>query len=168
MKRVALFVVWFSWMAAAASAQMYELVGIRAQGMGGAFVAVADDATATWWNPAGLQGGAYFNVLAEYGRLDAAGDSGLTAGAVAFPALGLSYYRLPISQMQPQATTADAGSIRQEERYLSQFGATVGQSIGHLVVASTVKALHAGDDTHVDLDLGAMVAAGRVKAGISL
>jgi long-subunit fatty acid transport protein len=28
--------------------------GARADGMGQAFVAVADDATATWWNPAGL------------------------------------------------------------------------------------------------------------------
>ena len=30
-----------------AGAQIYESVGIRAQGMGGAFVAVADDASAT-------------------------------------------------------------------------------------------------------------------------
>ena len=29
-------------------------VGARAVGMGGAFVAVADDATAPWWNPAGM------------------------------------------------------------------------------------------------------------------
>src|SRR5881398_1203079 len=47
----------------AVDAQSFELVGIRAQGMGGAFVAVADDASATWWNPAGLASGAYFNVL---------------------------------------------------------------------------------------------------------
>ena len=42
--------------------RVYESVGIRAQGMGGAFVAVADDATASWWNPAGLAGGAYFQL----------------------------------------------------------------------------------------------------------
>jgi len=29
-------------------------VGARPQGMGGAFIAIADDATATFWNPAGL------------------------------------------------------------------------------------------------------------------
>ena len=29
-------------------------VGARALGMGSAFVAIADDATATYWNPAGL------------------------------------------------------------------------------------------------------------------
>ena len=33
--------------------------------MGGAFMAVADDATATWWNPAGLASGAYFNGIIE-------------------------------------------------------------------------------------------------------
>ena len=46
-----------------ATAQMYELVGTRAQGMGGAFVAVADDATASWWNPAGLASGATVSVV---------------------------------------------------------------------------------------------------------
>ena len=45
-----------------------DAVGIRAQGMGGAFTAVADDATASWWNPAGMAGGAYFNALIEAGN----------------------------------------------------------------------------------------------------
>jgi hypothetical protein len=151
-----------------ARAQMYELVGIRAQGMGGAFVAVADDATATWWNPAGLARGAYFSAVAEYSRPDQPTDSSIAAFSAGFPALGLSYYRLPVSQMQPPVATGGAVLIRQDQGYLSQFGATVGQSIGQVVVASTVKVLHAGDDTHVDLDLGAMVVVGRVKAGISL
>ncbi len=34
-----------------ASAQGFEAVGTRALGMGGAFVAVADDASAVYWNP---------------------------------------------------------------------------------------------------------------------
>ena len=45
-----------------AEAQPADAVGVRAQGMGGAFTAVADDATAAWWNPAGLAGGSYFRV----------------------------------------------------------------------------------------------------------
>ena len=40
-----------AWRARAASAQTIETVGERALGMGGAFVAVADDSSATWWNP---------------------------------------------------------------------------------------------------------------------
>src|SRR5262249_55908215 len=50
----------------AALSQVYESVGIRAQGMAGAFVAVADDASATWWNPAGLATGAYVSSIFEY------------------------------------------------------------------------------------------------------
>ena len=38
---------------AGARAQAVETVGARALGMGGAFVAVANDSSATWWNPAG-------------------------------------------------------------------------------------------------------------------
>src|ERR1700675_4353509 len=53
-----------------ARAQLYEAVGTRAQGMAGAFVAVADDATATWWNPAGLATGAYFSAIVERGQND--------------------------------------------------------------------------------------------------
>ena len=45
---------------------MYEIVGTRAQGMAGAFVAVADDATATWWNPAGIATGALLGVSMEH------------------------------------------------------------------------------------------------------
>src|SRR5439155_25886770 len=99
-------------LAAPARAQIYESVGIRAQGMGGAFVAVADDADATWWNPAGLAGGAYFSAIIEYGTAQdpsAATDvngsvlpswrSGARGFTVTFPSLGLSYYRLQVSQI---------------------------------------------------------------------
>jgi hypothetical protein len=135
--------------------------------MGGAFTAVADDATATWWNPSGLAGGAYFNALIESGHQQdppsdktAAGDpqtawrSSIRSLAIAYPALGLSYYRLQISEIQPQTSTAPASAGRQEggttevrlrSLVLNQFGATVGQSLGsHLVVGSTIKLVHAG------------------------
>src|ERR1044072_9322754 len=57
----------FMTVAPPARAQLFESVGIRAQGMAGAFVAVADDATASWWNPAGLGTGAYFSTVIESG-----------------------------------------------------------------------------------------------------
>ena len=40
--------------------------GARAIGMGGAFVAVADDATAPWWNPAGMVYLPYREVLPQH------------------------------------------------------------------------------------------------------
>jgi hypothetical protein len=147
---------------APARAQIYESVGTRAQGMGGAFVAIADDATATWWNPAGLAGGAYANGVIDYGQIqqprserDASGDPVTSwrtrprGFAVAFPALGLSYYRVALSEVLPVSPTVAPGLNRQDQGtasvrlralVLNQFGATVGQSVGnHLVIASTLK-----------------------------
>src|SRR3979409_902563 len=78
-----------------AGAQSFEDIGIRAQGMAGAFVAVADDATASWWNPAGLATSASFaDLIVE------AGQGGHRGVALGFPSLGLSYYRLNISRIE--------------------------------------------------------------------
>ena len=48
-----------------AAAQQFEIVGTRAAGMGGAFVAVADDSSATYWNPAGLALGHMFSLVVD-------------------------------------------------------------------------------------------------------
>ncbi len=173
--------------------------------MGGAFVAVADDATAAWWNPAGLASGAYLNLVVEKGVSDQPADPtnalpGLrqraSGFALAFPALGVSYYRLQLSELTPISTTAVPQGARQQQGGLrtlvvGQYGVTVGQSIGtHLVVASTVKMLRGGvatgaldeasdgldqaDDLEVerrgraDLDLGVMARFGKVRLGAAL
>ncbi len=159
-----------------ALAQSIESVGIRAQGVAGAFVAVADDATATWWNPAGLpHSQSFIDGIVEVGR---GGHWGVAFG---FPALGLSYYHLNISQIQPSASTAAGGTSRQDHGAVgtdlpvpysvgfNQFGATVGQSLGdHFVVATTVKVMNALSDTRGDFDLGAMAAFGPVRAGLNV
>ena len=137
-----------------ARAQMYETVGIRAQGLGGAFVAVADDATATWWNPAGLATGPFFDALIEYGRIRSSPQTSVRSVATALPSLGMSYYRLPID------LTGD--------EHLDVFGLTFGQSLNeHVVVASTVKLERAGE-THGDIDLGALARFGVAQLGISV
>jgi F plasmid transfer operon, TraF, protein len=149
--------------AAPARAQLYEDVGTRAQGMAGAFVAVADDATAVWWNPAGLASGAIFSLVVEKGRVsepespgpsDAARRATTGSFAVSFPSLGLSYYRLRVSQIAAAPSTETLAQNREdvggEDRRvrtlaLSQLGATVGQSLGdHLVVGSTLKLVRGG------------------------
>lgn len=189
------------------SAQTFESIGIRAQGMS-AFVAVADDATASWWNPAGLATGQYLSAVTERGRMtepahpttDApASRTASNTYAVAFPALGLSYYRLRISATTPLASTGTDGPTRQDQQTpgtrvrsvaISQFGTTIGQSVGdHLVIGSTLKLLRAGavsgestdtspldaaDDLKVsrhmraDLDLGVMATAGHVRLGLTM
>ena len=181
-----------------ACSQTMDVVGVRAQGMGGAFTAVADDATASWWNPAGLAGGAYFNALLEYVRHQEPPSDHTEAGdpqsarrattrsfAVAFPALGLSYYRVQVSEIQPQTSTGTAAAVRQEggatevhlrSMVLSQFGASVGQSLGsHLVIGATFKVMSAGAVSHVEtLSSGSLDAAdhldpsGDVHAGLDI
>ena len=43
-------------------------VGTRAAGMAGAFVAVADDATAVYWNPAGIATGSFVSAVLDIGQ----------------------------------------------------------------------------------------------------
>ena len=158
-----------------AFAQRFDSVGVRAQGMAGAFVAVADDASATWWNPAGLA-----TSLSVLDLSLGVTDGGGRAVALAFPSLGLSYYRLKINQIQPPGSIALPGSGRQDNGAagsglsasdvgLSQFGATFGQSITpHLVIATTVKIVNAQGDTRTDLDAGAMAVFGAVRLGLTV
>ena len=92
-----------------ASAQSFSAAGTRAAGMGGAFVGVADDATAIYWNPAGLAAGSYFSLVLDGGNGEARPDlsprgtdnSSLFMG-LAMPALGLGYYRLQTSIVTPR------------------------------------------------------------------
>ena len=150
---------------APAQAQTSDQVGVRALGMGGAFTAVADDSTATWWNPAGLASGAYFSAMLEYAHPEGGEGDGLRGISVAFPALGLSYYRVP--RPSSTASTGSNPASRQDEGSLSVFGATVGQSFGrHLVVGSTVKIQHVDGDSDMGLDIGAMAAFGPAKLGL--
>src|SRR5436305_3670665 len=145
--------------ARAASAQVIEDVGTRARGMAGAFVAVADDASATWWNPAGLASALQFVDLSA--EVAGAGSGG---AALAFPSIGLSYYRLKISQIQPLSPIGSVGSSREDNGVVSQFGATFGQSIAqHLVLATTVKLVNVQNDTQADLDVGVMGSFGMVR-----
>jgi hypothetical protein len=153
----------------AVRAQLYEDVGTRAQGMSGAFVAVADDATAVWWNPAGLATGSLFNVLLEKGRVTQpenptatgpARRAGVEGFALALPSFGFSYYRLRVSQIAAGAPTESLLTNRQDEgalapvhtRALSQLGVTIDQTLwDHVVVGSTLKLVRAGEgETSVD------------------
>lgn len=158
-----------------ARAQLYESVGIRAQGMGGAFVAVADDSSSTWWNPAGLATGAYFSAIVEHRTGQGRSDEGTFGVSLAVPSLGLSYYRvrMGIPSANPTESTSarrqDQGTagIRTPSFVLRQFGATVGQSLGeYLVIASTLKLVRA-DQTRGDLDVGAMVRVGSARFAIT-
>ena len=137
----------------AASAQSFEAVGERALGMGGAFVAVANDNSATWWNPAGLATGPFLDM--SLGRAAAGTDTQYPASrgsswwfSLATPPLGVSYYRLKITDIRVAPPTAAAEPDREDRAAgegirslsISQFGATVLHTITTGVTAgATVK-----------------------------
>ena len=166
-------VLWLLAGATPAHAQAIESVGTRALGMGGAFVAVADDATATWWNPAGLASGAFLSASVEYGQSHAPADLPMVGAAaqnrasgfaVAYPALGISYYGVRLSEVEPAHPIAASKPSRQDQATggpvlrstaTSALGATVGHSLGdHVVVATTIRLLRAGTVVSTDLTEG--------------
>src|SRR5512144_2223649 len=95
-----------------AAAQQFDIVGTRAAGMGGAFVAVADDSSATYWNPAGLALGHMFSLVVdrrvtdvEPGTLDdPSRDDRTSLITLGMPALGLTHYQLRTTSVTPAGT----------------------------------------------------------------
>ncbi len=120
--------------------------------MGGAFVAVADDASAVYWNPAGLAlGGAFFSLVLDGGQSEAEPDDQSRAGrqssaliALSTLPLGVSYYRLSASRLGPAAESTFISSVSPSVERLTthHVGVTLVQSVtSRLAVAATVKAI---------------------------
>jgi hypothetical protein len=135
--------------AAPAAAQVvFESVGERALGMAGAFVAVADDATAVHWNPAGLASGGPAGAAIGWHRLQI-GDSdtdpvgGPLRRSSSFTSLGS--WPLGVSYGTFHSTTlltGQGGEVRAASLHVRQFGVTVLQTVlPGLVVGSTLKLL---------------------------
>lgn len=147
--------------ASSASAQATETFGTRALGMGGAFVAVASDSSATWWNPAGLAAGPFLDLAVSRAdqriddELPARRDLG-TGFALTTPPVGISYYRFRLTGLSDPTGAEGAG--REEEgsgvpiHVLagSQFGVTLVQSLAWGVHAgATIKYVSGRSSTHV-------------------
>jgi hypothetical protein len=143
-----------------AMAQQFEIVGTRAAGMGGAFVAVADDASATYWNPAGLALGHMFSLVVDRkvtdlepkglddpSRRDRA--SLLTLGV---PAFGLTHYQLRTTSVTPAGTMlfrfpqggeTPVRMVRLDKLTAYHTGVTLVQSIVQgLAIGTTLKVVH--------------------------
>lgn len=137
------------------AAQSIDAVGTRAAGMSGAFVAVADDASAAYWNPAGFASGSFFSLVLD--RTSAVADpdapvAGSRSGwllALGAPALGLSYYRLRATSIDAAVPTDEAASgrnvtgadgVRVKTLVSHHAGATLVQSIAPgVAVGATLK-----------------------------
>jgi hypothetical protein len=128
-----------------AAAQTYEALGTRAAGMGGAFVAVADDASAVYWNPGGLAAGAFLSLVLDRNSSESIWDDrpiarseSATLVAMAVPALGLSYYRLRATTVAPSGATAATESL-----VTHHTGITLVQSLTDSIsIGTTLKFVH--------------------------
>ena len=130
-------------------AQSFDVAGTRAQGMAGAFVAVANDASAVYWNPGALASGAYFSMVFDRSTAEVELDEGSAGNqsswllALAAPAVGLSYYRLRQTSTVPLPVEDDAPQMAGVASLVTHhLGATVVQSLtDHIAVGATVKAV---------------------------
>lgn len=129
--RLAAIVVLVAWIATVpVSAQEWESLSTRALGLAGAFVAVADDATAAYWNPAGLSTGSVFSLLFDHTFTETLGDrsrvdslgtvrTGTIIG-MSTNTTALSYYRLVIDQIGGRQLGGATDSDTTEERESQQ------------------------------------------------
>ena len=128
-------------------AQIVETLGVRALGMGGAFVAVADDASAIFWNPAGLATGGFVSLLTEGGTWEVIPPDGRDGGAMsgfgtvvafAVPPVGLGYYRIRASAVTTSAVEAE------DRRQLTELGPAVTSLVTHNMAVTLVQSLTEG------------------------
>jgi hypothetical protein len=156
-----------------AHSQTFGGIGTRAEGMGGAFVAVADDASAVYWNPAGVATGAIFDLQVSVGQ-----GSTVFVGA-ALPVLGASYYRtrqpagFTTVSGSPDRQNGGSGEVQPRPLTTTNVGVTVVQTVvPGLVIGTTARVVRGGLETFdsrttVDFDAGAMVSAWDVRFGLT-
>src|SRR5262249_751851 len=131
----------------AGAQQVFESVGSRALGMGGAFVAVADDGTAAFWNPAGVALGQRGNVTIEWVRFQTGNQDfapaprpGPTKREADFATLGSRNFNLSYATLQGADIVRTATGTVGETLKTTQYGATVLQALGRgFIVGSTLK-----------------------------
>lgn len=185
LKQCLLFSAWLFALPCAARAQVIESVGSRALGMGGAFVAVASDSSATWWNPAGLAAGPFLDLALARAVTERRPDPARRRDAATWLALGtlpfgFSYYRLKVEGIQGLDPTVTESGSREDRRAggpvrtlnASQYGITLVQTLLPGVHAgATLKYVRGSVDGGAtagafDADLGVIGVAGALRAGL--
>ena len=157
-------------------------VGARGAGMAGAFVAVADDASAVYWNPAGVATGSLVSVVLDAGRFRLGSTLPQTArneedtGAVvalSATAIGLAYYRLGTYGIDAAEPAVIGPQSREEVRRsvhaltTSTVGVSLVQSINsHIVVGVTPKVMWGDGHSALDVDAGVMTWVEHIRFGL--
>jgi hypothetical protein len=157
-------------------------VGTRAAGLAGAFVAVADDATAVYWNPAGVATGSLVSLVLDAGHSrsgqpqpQASGFEGDTVGTVALSAtaIGLALYRLEsYGTRAAEPAVTGPGSREEVGRSVQAITtATAGVSLvhsltDHIIIGATPKLMRGDGHVTADVDAGVMAWVDRFRVGL--
>ena len=149
MGRALLALVFLGALARVSSGQVIESVGSRALGMGGAFVAVANDSSAGWWNPAGVAAGPFLDIglgraLGEAVDVASAWRRRTSGFALATPPFGFHVYRLQITQLQPIATTESGLDGREEGLIGASVHGFEGHQVGVTIPWTVMTGVHVG------------------------
>jgi len=155
----------------AGTADAQAPLGSRAAGLAGAFVGVADDASAVYWNPAGLATGALVSALVTFSTEESAPDDPQTAAgarhtgrmvALSLPPIGLAYYRVGAYGTGAATPAVTGPQSREEVRRsvhaltTSTAGVSLLQSLTeHIVVGVTPKVVRGSAAQGVATDEGA-------------
>jgi hypothetical protein len=143
---------------------------------------VADDASAVYWNPAGLATGAFVSFLATFSEHEVGPPEGQAVPAeqlagrmvgLSLPPIGIAYYRLGVFGTQRVASAGTGLPSREEVRRGVQglttdtVGVSLLQSLtDYIVVGATPKFVRGEDSTTFDVDAGLMIAVERVRLGL--
>ena len=122
--------------------------------MAGAFVAVADDATAAYWNPAGLATGRLLSANIDH--REAEGDTGGFVG-LSMPVVALSYYRLRFSSRQDPGTVVVS---------THNAGLSLAQSLTDVIAVGTTLRFSHRMRSAIDVDAGVLAVTGAVRIGV--
>jgi hypothetical protein len=196
LSRVVLPALLFLAVSGPAQAQSDAPVGVRAAGMAGAFVAVADDASAVFWNPAGLAAGSYFSLVIDRNAFETGDEPALPRSrsgsliALGTPPLGIGYYRTRTTTVVENPVPASHTSFILQSLTTHHAGVTLVQTLaGTIAIGATLKVVHgeasavaatapatieaAGDvpshgSTKFDADFGVMASSKVVKLGLTV
>jgi len=161
-------------------------IGSRAEGMAGAFVAVADDASAVYWNPAGIASGSIVSAVISFGQVSRSVENPVNSAqpsanqrdsggivALSATAIGGAYYRLT-TYGSTAAEPAVTGAPSREEvgrsvqtLTMDTVGVSLLQSLGdYVVVAATPRFVRGAGDNAFDVDAGVMFSRSHLRFGL--
>ena len=147
------FVACFSFAGVNAAPHLNIGAGARSLGMGGAFTAIADDATSTVWNPAGLSVAEDLTFTLATERIDFDRKHNFMAAVKklgAKSALGFSVISFGVGGIEERLTKDDISAKSTFDYSMNAFSLSYGQSLGRINLGTSLQLLT--DQFSVDTD----------------